>query len=175
MSEKKRQKSVADSLGQMKKAGEGIKAADLTKSLGMQVASAKAAQLARATAPPSIPVLKPRVDGNLASEFYRRLVEWIQRFEDGLDAEHEVGVRLVSFGQALTFHLHEIGYWNPSLISFKGTSQEGQPVELIQHVSQISVLLITLNRQDTSRPKRRVGFTWADDAEQTEPGDQADS
>jgi hypothetical protein len=69
-----------------------------------------------------------------------------------------VGVRLVSFGQSVVFHLEQIGYWNPSLISFKGFTEDGEPVELIQHVSQISVLLTKLSRKDPTKPKKPIGF-----------------
>ncbi len=97
-------------------------------------------------------------EANYASEFHRRLVEWIDDFDATLDEAHEVGVRLVNFGQTLVFHLSNIGFWNPSLIRFSGATEDGSPVELIQHVSQISVLLMKLPRQDLSQPKHRIGF-----------------
>ena len=94
----------------------------------------------------------------IASEFYKRLIKWISDFDSALDNEHEVGVRLVSFGQSVVFHLNAIGYWNPFLISFSGTTDDGQPVELIQHVNQISILLMKLPRQNPEQPKRPIGF-----------------
>ena len=97
-------------------------------------------------------------DHNLASEFHHRLIKWINDFDATLDTDHEVGVRLVSFGQTVVFHLNDISYWNPSLISFQGVSENGEPVELIQHVSQISILLMKLKRLDTSQPKKKIGF-----------------
>jgi hypothetical protein len=100
---------------------------------------------------------------NFASEFYRRLVKWINDFDSTLDQEHEVGVRLVSFGQTVVFHLDDMSYWNPSLISFQGTTEDGQPVELIQHVSQISILLMKLRRPDLSQPKKKIGFVTETD------------
>ena len=96
---------------------------------------------------------------NHASEFRKRLLGWIGDFSDKLDETHEVGVRLVSFGQAVVFYLIDIGFWNPSLISFSGVMSDGSPVELIQHVSQISVLLMRLPREDPSKPKRLMGFS----------------
>jgi len=107
---------------------------------------------------PPMPEFHIPIDGNLASEFHNRLTDWIQHFDDGLDNEHEVGVRLVTFGQALTFHLDRLGYWNPSLISFCGTTEQGEPVELIQHVSQISILLLKMKRPDPTKPKKPIGF-----------------
>lgn len=109
------------------------------------------------------PLIKMPVDQNLASEFHTRLIKWIHDFDSELDHEHEVGVRLVSFGQTITFHLHDIGYWNPSLISFYGSMENGDPVVLIQHVSQISILLVKMKREDPTLPKRPVGFAEWDE------------
>lgn len=106
--------------------------------------------------PPIVPY-----DGNLASEFHKRLFSWIAEYDQGLDNEHEVGLRLVSFGQTVTIHLQHIGDWNPSLMRFAGTCDDGTPVNLIQHVSQISILLMTLPRLDPSQPKRPIGFDAA--------------
>ena len=103
-------------------------------------------------------VVAENVEANYASEFHQRLIAWISAFDESLDQEHEVGVRLVSFGQSIVFHLDAMGYSNPSLISFKGTTTDDDPVELIQHVSQISILLMKLPRKDPSTPKRRIGF-----------------
>jgi len=110
------------------------------------------------------PLFTMPVDQNLASEFHTRLIEWIHDFDSELDHEHEVGVRLVSFGQTVTFHLKDIGHWNPSLISFSGNMENGDPVELIQHVSQISILLIKMKREDPTLPKRPIGFAdWKEE------------
>ena len=109
--------------------------------------------------PPSAPAqLLEESRNNHASEFHKRLSQWIREFDVSLDEAHEVGIRLVSFGQAITFHLHELGYWNPSLIIIKGTMETGEPVELIQHVSQISILLTKLPRQNPEEPKKPMGF-----------------
>jgi hypothetical protein len=100
---------------------------------------------------------------NFYSEFYQRLQKWISNFDATLDEQHEVGVRLVSFGQTFVFHLEALGYWNPSLIFFSGKTEAGEPVELIQHVSQISILLMKLPRKDPTKPKRLIGFGSAEE------------
>jgi hypothetical protein len=107
--------------------------------------------------------LEAAAEANHASEFHERLTRWIHQFNAGLDEDHEVGVRLVNFGQSVVFHLQRINYWNPSLISFSGTTEDGNPVELIQHVSQISILLLKLPRNDVSKPK--IGFSVENTAE----------
>jgi hypothetical protein len=98
------------------------------------------------------------IESNFASEFYKRLTKIITEFDASLDNAHEVGVRLVSFGQTVVFHLDSMGYYNPSLISFHGYTEDGNPVELIQHVSQISILLTKLTRKDPLVSKKPIGF-----------------
>jgi len=107
-------------------------------------------------------------EANYASEFHKRLVKWINDFDSTLDEAHEVGVRLVTFGQAVVFHLEDMHFWNPSLIRFSGVTEDGSPVELIQHVTQISVLLMKLPRKDPSQPKRRIGFDYETDGDNSE-------
>lgn len=108
-------------------------------------------------------LIKPPRDHNAASEFHYRLLEWINNFHRNLDNEHEVGAQLVNFGQSITFHIEDIGYWNPSLISFNGKNENGEIVKLVQHVSQISILLVALKRADISEPKKPIGFaSWPD-------------
>lgn len=99
------------------------------------------------------------VNPNLATEFYSRLVKLIDDFDKTLDPQHEVGVRLVNFGKAVTFHLDSMGCWNPSLIFFRGVTDQGEPVELIQHVTQISILLMKVPRKNLDVPKKPIGFT----------------
>ena len=121
---------------------------------------------------PTIPLPRPQfvvnAEQGIASEFYKRLVEWIDKFNEALDNEHEVGVQLVNFGPSLTFHLEGMGYYNPYLISFSGFTEDGQPVELIQHVNQINILLMKLPRKDPSQPKKPIGFKIGADDEADE-------
>ena len=122
------------------------------------------ADLSRSLSPTfQMPDIEPsplvtNVTQNYASEFHKRLVKWVNDFDAALDHNYEVGVRLVNFGQTITFHLQDLGYWNPSLISFSGATDAGDPVELIQHVSQISILLMKLPRKNPEAPKRPIGF-----------------
>jgi hypothetical protein len=97
-------------------------------------------------------------DENMASEFYKRLQAQIKKFDAELDPEHEVGVKLVTFGQAVTFHVSRLGYHNPSLIFFYGLTEGGDEIQLIQHVSQINFVLVKLPKLNPDEPKRPFGF-----------------
>ena len=98
------------------------------------------------------------INANLASEFYKRIFAMIDNFEANLSEHEEVGVYLVSFGNAIQFHIEDIAYYNPSLINFIGRLDNGSRVELVQHVNQISFLLMALPKQEEHKPPRRIGF-----------------
>lgn len=106
-------------------------------------------------------MLEEQRDSQMASGFHKRLVKWINDFHRSLEDEYEAGACLVNFGQNVTFHIQNIGYWNPALISFDGCTEDGNPVELIQHVNQLSILLVKLKRKKPEEPKRPIGFgSW---------------
>ncbi|WP_103108870.1 DUF6173 family protein [Brevibacillus reuszeri] len=112
-----------------------------------------------------LPVFEVQAGLNLASGFHKQLIEMIAEFENGLDEHHEVGIRLVSFGQNVTLRVEGIGYYNPSLIRFFGSAEGGASMELIQHVSQISFLLMAVKKADPANPPKRIGFKAAAEQE----------
>jgi hypothetical protein len=109
-----------------------------------------------APAPADLPQIQEDPTANPARWMYERLKKYIKEFEAGLDEDHEVGARLVSFGHALTFHVMDMGYHGPDIITFYGKNDSGEDVQLIQHTSQLSVLLVAVNKQ--SAQPRRIGF-----------------
>ena len=85
-----------------------------------------------------------------------KLVNYINNFEEKLDEEHEVGARLVTFGSEVIFHIQDMGYHGPDIISFTGIDDKSQKVQLIQNINQLSVLLIAMKK--TEEKARRIGF-----------------
>lgn len=86
-----------------------------------------------------------------------RLAQAVAAFEKTLDENHEVGFSLVSFGGGDVLHADDIGFWAPDLVLFFGRNAAGQPMQLLQHVSQVSMLLVAAPKQSTE-PARRIGF-----------------
>jgi hypothetical protein len=104
---------------------------------------------------------------NPAKWTYQRLIEYINSFERNLDQEHEVGARLVSFGSTVTFHIQDIGYYGPDIITFYGINEHDEEIQLIQNISQLSVLLIAMKKLG-GQPVR-IGFKHIEKME----GDQS--
>ncbi len=115
------------------------------------------------------PVIPPLLNSELnpAEWTYERLGIYIKDFEANLDNEHEIGARLVSFGQTLTFHIENVGYYGPDIINFDGINSDGKKVQLIQHISQLSVLLVAMKKLK-DKPNR-IGFIWDKKEENEEP------
>lgn len=93
---------------------------------------------------------------NPAQWAYERLAKYICEFEADLDDDHEIGARLVSHGSGITFHIEDLGYHGPDLVTFYGTGASGERVQLIQHISQISVLLVGVPK--AGEKAQRIGF-----------------
>ncbi len=62
------------------------------------------------------------------------------------------------------------GIGGPDFVKFYGMNLDGNPVELIQHISQVSALLVALPNEEDA--PRRIGFILEkrleQDAEETE-------
>lgn len=77
---------------------------------------------------------------------YNRIEKMIAKFEANLDADHEVGLCIVGAPGGGTVHITGLGYWGPDLIRFFGAMPDGSPIEIIQNVSQINVMLTAVRK-----------------------------
>ena len=83
--------------------------------------------------------------------------KYVENFEASLDQEHEVGMMLTNFGQSILMQVTEIGYEKSVLMVFKG-NVNGNPATLIQHINQLSFMLMALPRTEPEKPKKKIGF-----------------
>ena len=96
-------------------------------------------------------------DYTMADYSYQLIMEEIRDFEASLDDEHEVALKLASFGQTVTLSVTDIGFANPSTLYFRGFVG-GQRATLMQHMSQLNFLLLAVEKRDPEKPARRIGF-----------------
>jgi hypothetical protein len=85
-----------------------------------------------------------------------RLITQIKKFEELLNPEEEVGFFLAMPGSPSAFHIERVGAWGPDMIIFHGTNSDNKPVQLVQHYTQVNVLLTALPK--IHEPARRIGF-----------------
>ena len=96
-------------------------------------------------------------DKTTASYQFKWLKKTIIEFMNSLDDEHEIGLVLTSFGNSVTMIVDEINYIDPVLIVFKGFVG-GEYSTLMQHVTQLNVLIKPIPKQDPEKPPRKIGF-----------------
>ncbi|MCB2109478.1 MAG: hypothetical protein H6895_03870 [Defluviimonas sp.] len=121
--------------------------------------------------PPQTAELEPLPEG-MAAELvgqkspaqwaYERLILYIQNFEKQLDNEHEVAMGFAG-GDTGVLRIEGIGYFDPDIVTFYGRDETEARTQLIQHVSQLSVMLRALPRAQEEGSPRRIGFLLAAD------------
>jgi hypothetical protein len=93
-----------------------------------------------------------------AETLFKPLMKEIEEFQANLSADEEVGAYLAAFGREVLIHVERVAYRNPHLMIFRGTKDgTSLRVELLQHTSQMSVLLVAVPK--AGPVARRIGFT----------------
>lgn len=103
---------------------------------------------------------EPLGDKSPAQWAYERIVLYIQNFEQQLDSDHEVALGLTG-AAAGVLRIEGIGYFAPDILTFYGRDEEGARTQLIQHVSQLNVMLIAATKAPELEAPRRIGFRLA--------------
>ena len=107
---------------------------------------------------PIIPEFKNPLNKSFADNAVHEVVRQIQQFEKALPPDMQAGGSLVNFGNTV-FAIDRIGYKNPNLIIFYGLLPDGSNVRLIQHISQLNLLLTAVKRLNPETPRRQIGFS----------------
>ncbi|GAA6200075.1 DUF6173 family protein [Aquicoccus sp. SU-CL01552] len=108
---------------------------------------------------------KPASDKSAARWAYERIILYIRNFEEQLDNAHEVAMGFTG-GDAGVLRIEGIGYYDPDIITFYGSEATGARTQLIQHVSQLNVMLRALPKPKPDSPPTRIGFRLAADLDE---------
>lgn len=95
---------------------------------------------------------------------YERIIMYLKNFEESLDNEHEVAMGFTG-GDAGVLRIEGMGYFPPDVVTFYGSDPTGARTQLIQHVSQLNVMLRALPKAVEQDEPRRIGFRLAQDLE----------
>lgn len=91
---------------------------------------------------------------------YERLILYIRNFEERLNNDQEVAMGFAG-GDTGVIRIEGIGYFDPDIVTFYGTDEEGSRTQLIQHVTQLNVMLRALPRDTAQTAPQRIGFRLA--------------
>jgi hypothetical protein len=95
---------------------------------------------------------------------YERLILYIRNFEEQLDSQHEVAMGFAG-GDIGVLRIEGLGFFDPDIVTFYGADADGAKTQLIQHVSQLNVMLRALPRASDDAEPVRIGFRLAADLE----------
>lgn len=93
---------------------------------------------------------------NPSSYLFDRIMEQIKIFEENLDENHEIWWALISSNYN-TFYITKVENSDPDMIIFYWET-ENWPVQILQHISQINISLISLKKQKEHKEARRIWF-----------------
>lgn len=105
---------------------------------------------------------QPVEDKSPAQWAYERLILYIKNFEEQLDEKQEVAMGFAG-GETGILRIEGIGFFAPDVLTFYGRDEDGTRTQLIQHVSQLNVMLRALPRPSEVDEPRRIGFRLAAD------------
>ena len=109
---------------------------------------------------------KPVTQKSEAEWAYERLIVYIQNFEKTLDNEHEVAMGFTG-AEAGVMRIEGLGFFDPDIITFYGSDPSGVKTQLVQHFSQLNVILRALPKQVKQAQPNRIGFRLAQDLERS--------
>ena len=95
---------------------------------------------------------------------YERIILYLKNFEEQLDSDHEVAMGFTGGGTGV-LRIEGMGYYEPDIVTFYGTDPAGGRTQLIQHVSQLNVMLRALPKAVEQAEPTRIGFQLAQDLE----------
>ena len=104
-----------------------------------------------------IPKIEWPRDYTLADYACEKIVERINEFEANLPDDMQAGGKFITFGSE-AFAIESVTYQNPNILIFSGTTAEGETVQLIQHTSQLNLLLLAVKRNNPEEPRRKIGY-----------------
>jgi hypothetical protein len=87
---------------------------------------------------------------------YERLIMYIQNFEKTLDNNQEF-----AGDSSGVIKIEGMGYYDPDIVTFYGLDPSGTKTQLVQHVTQLSVMLRALPKDVEAEEPNRIGFRLA--------------
>lgn len=71
---------------------------------------------------------------------------YLKKFEETLEAKHEAAMGFAG-GDAGVLRIEGMGYFDPDIVTFYGTDAAGAKTQLVQHVTQLNVMLRAIPKE----------------------------
>ncbi|WP_298839350.1 hypothetical protein [uncultured Roseobacter sp.] len=107
---------------------------------------------------------KPATQKSPARWAYERLIVYLKNFEEELDSTQEMAMGFAG-GDTGVLRIEGMGYFDPDIVTFYGSDDGGARMQLVQHVSQLNVMLRALPVPQERQQAARIGFRLVEDLE----------
>ena len=94
---------------------------------------------------------------NYADTFYDNLQELISDYQKELAKDEQLSLRYF-FPSGETISIDDIGYYNPSVVIFHGTTNAGDECHILAHMNSVQ-LLVTISKAGSGVKRKQIGFT----------------
>ncbi|MDF1727216.1 MAG: DUF6173 family protein [Sulfitobacter sp.] len=116
---------------------------------------------------PAAMTKKPARQKSPAQWAYERTVLYLKKFEEQLDNEQEAAMGFAG-SDAGVLRIEGMGYFDPDVLTFYGRDPRGGRMQLVQHVSQLNVVLRAVPKAVENEAPARIGFRLMQDLEENE-------
>lgn len=106
---------------------------------------------------PDIAAKNPVEKKSAAQWAYERIILYLKSFEEQLDSDHEAAFGFTG-GDAGVLRIEGMGYFDPDIVTFYGSDPGGSKIQMVQHVTQLNVMLRALPKKVESAAPNRIGF-----------------
>lgn len=93
---------------------------------------------------------------NMAEYAVKAIHKEIADFEASLDAEHELGMPVAGGPSGLCVHVRKVYRYGNDKLVFAGVDNDQNPVRLIQHLTQLNLLMMAVPK--IGPVATRIGF-----------------
>lgn len=91
---------------------------------------------------------------------FQRVILQLKAFETALD-EDQISAMAFAGGPAGVLRIRGVGFSAPDMVTFSGEDDAGNMTQVLQHVSQINVMLRALPKPADQPVPERIGFRLA--------------
>ncbi len=96
-------------------------------------------------------------DYKLADYAVECLINIVDEFEQNIQDNQQAAIKYIQYGNQPIL-IESFGYYNPHLVIIYGTTSDGNEARVVQHISQVNLCLIAVERVHPEKPRRKIGF-----------------
>ena len=102
--------------------------------------------------------LKNEIAQTNNAEYMAKVIgQRIVDFQSTLSEVQDVALQIIQFNNSITLYVTKVSHLGFGLIVFQGSDSANNPCEIVQHISQINVLMAIVSKP-ADIPHRKIGF-----------------